>query len=266
MIQISNKKKRKHELELLEKFRDSLNDVNEESRNIYINGILTDYVVTNFGRIYSLKKGKIKELKPIRLPNEYYVVTLYIGDIKTRQYIHRLVGRAFLEIPDKYKDIGLVPDELEINHINGKEKWNNTIFNIEWSTGSDNKYHSYRTGLRPVGEDNFLSKYTEAQIIKVCELLVADKLSPKNISKITAVSVGMIHDIKNHGSWHHITDKYDFSHCRDKQKKYSDEAINHMHRLFKKGIYSCKEISNKTGIPISSIYYYKEKYYNDKGI
>ena len=76
----------------------------------------------------------------------------------------------------------------------------------------------------------------------------------------------MIHDIKNHGSWHKITDKYDFSHCRDKQKKYSDESINKMHKLLTENKLSCKEISELTGIRIKTIYYYKEKYYKDKGI
>ena len=264
---MSNKKERKHELKLLETFRDNLSDSIEEISNIiYFNGVMTDYMITNFGRVYSLKKGKIKELTPIRLPNKYYVVTLYINKIKYREYIHRLVGLSFLDLPEKYKNKDLSTNQLEINHINGKEKWNNTIFNLEWSTGTDNKVHAYRTGLRPVGENNFLSKYTEDQIINVCELLNADKLSPKDISKITGVSIGMIHDIKNHGSWHHITDKYDFSHCRDKQKKYSDDVIKTMHKLLKEGKYSCREISNKTGIKIKTIYYYKEKYYKDKDI
>ena len=51
---------------------------------------------------------------------------------------------------------------------------------------------------------------------------------------------------------------------RPKQKKYSDNQLEIMHKHLENKDISCKEISNITGIPISSVYYYKEKYYNRK--
>ena len=39
-----------------------------------------------------------------------------------------------------------------------------------------------------------------------------------------------------------------------------------MHKLLKEGKLSYKEISEITGIRIKTIYYYKNKYYKDKGI
>ena len=151
----------------------------------------------------------------------------------------------------------------KINHKNGFEKWNNNITNLEWVTDSENKHHVYRTGIKPKGEKSHLAKYTDEQIIHVCELLIEDLKPPREISQITGVSVGAIHDIKNHGCRTDITEKYDFSNCHNKNQKYSDEKIENIYKMLDDKI-PCKEISKKIDIPISIVYYYKEKR-NKKG-
>lgn len=52
-----------------------------------------DYQVSNFGRVKSLKLGKVKILKPILDRNGYLQVKLGVGDVK-RKYQTRLRNRT----------------------------------------------------------------------------------------------------------------------------------------------------------------------------
>lgn len=56
------------------------------------------------------------------------------------RYVHRLVAECFLPNPNGYN---------EINHIDGN-KSNNSVENLEWCTHSENMYHAFRIGLRPM--------------------------------------------------------------------------------------------------------------------
>lgn len=55
--------------------------------------------------------------------------------------VHVIVGAAFL---------GPCPEGMEVNHKRGKEKWNNSVENLEYMTHAENMKHSYATGLRQV--------------------------------------------------------------------------------------------------------------------
>jgi hypothetical protein len=152
-------------------------------------GLETTYVCNENGDIANTKrKGNAYEhsvfkiLKPIKMPNEYYVVTLSINGKTYREYVHRIIAMAFLEIPEKYASLNLTVEMLEVNHKDGN-KGNNALYNLEWSTGTDNKKHAYQTGLSKVGEDNSLSLYTNDQVHKVCHLLEENKLKPSTNSK-----------------------------------------------------------------------------------
>ena len=58
-----------------------------------------------------------------------------------RRFIHRLLALTFLPLPE------LPVEQLDVNHIDGN-KANNSIFNLEWSTRSQNCIHAYKNGLR----------------------------------------------------------------------------------------------------------------------
>lgn len=64
------------------------------------------------------------------------------GGVKT-YYVHRLVGTAFLEIPEHVKEATSKP---EVNHKDG-DKSNNKKSNLEWVTPQRNIKHSIETGL-----------------------------------------------------------------------------------------------------------------------
>lgn len=225
---------------------------------VFLNGNATTYYCNNSADIVNTKKGKLKRLKHVLLPNGYNVVTLCYKGKTHRVYVHRLVAKLFIQIPEKYTSKGFTFDNLEVNHKDGI-KTNNNATNLEWVTDSDNKIHAYSTGLSKTSEDNALSKYSNEQIHAVCKLIEENKKSPKEISELTKVSVAQILDIRNKGSWLSISNQYDFSKYTPKQQVYTNKQISDVKKYLKDGKKSFKEISDITGMRIKTVYYYNAK-------
>ncbi len=98
-----------------------------------------DYLISDQGRVKSLKCGKIKLLKLSERGDGYLGVALYgKGGDRGLFSIHRLVMAIF---------IGSCPEGKECNHRNGN-KTDNRVENLEWITPSENHLHAYRTGLK----------------------------------------------------------------------------------------------------------------------
>lgn len=107
------------------------------------------YKVSNLGRIKSLyrvvpHKSKGSKTIPESIKklnvgtNNYYIVMLNKNGEKITKTVHRLVAIAFLSNPENKK---------EVNHKDGN-KLNNNIYNLEWNTVSENRFHAFRTGLQ----------------------------------------------------------------------------------------------------------------------
>jgi hypothetical protein len=108
------------------------------------------YKVSNLGRIKSLdrvldkpnvltggnivRKGKI--LKQTELFG-YMLINLCIHDKRKKFRVHRLVAEAFILNPEQ---------KPQVNHKNGNKK-DNRVYNLEWSTASENGKHSYYNGF-----------------------------------------------------------------------------------------------------------------------
>jgi len=58
---------------------------------------------------------------------------------KSLEFVHRLMGKTFLENPHNYPSI---------NHIDGN-KHNNTLYNLEWAIASQNTQHAHDKNLIP---------------------------------------------------------------------------------------------------------------------
>ena len=97
------------------------------------------YQISNLGNVKSLYRLAnnnhiIKEriLKPQENYNGYFIVNLYKNNKMQARFVHRLVGKVFINNPNNYN---------YINHID-KNKSNNKVNNLEWCTQSYNVIYS----------------------------------------------------------------------------------------------------------------------------
>ena len=88
--------------------------------------IYDDYLISSFGRCYSIKSKKM--LTPKKLPNGYFQYSFSKNNKKFNRYIHRLVAEAFIPNPEKLP---------QVNHKD-EDKSNNVLDNLEWC---DNSYN-----------------------------------------------------------------------------------------------------------------------------
>ena len=228
----------------------SYNGDKERFKQFVYNGFHSQYLVSTYGRIVSTEyrgfKGKISVLKPNIGTNGYYKVSLHINNVGKTINMHRAVGMTFIPNPDNLP---------QVNHKDGN-KLNNHISNLEWVTAEENIHHLYRTGLKKHirrGEEITDSKFTERQVIKVCELLEEAKLPLIEIAKRTGVSVGMVRNIKIHHNWKHISCNYNidnYAKCYERGTNNKIPLIHEVCKLLETNSCSVAEISERTGVSI----------------
>jgi hypothetical protein len=164
-----------------------------------------NYMVSQYGRIYSKKTSKFSNLFPDK---DGYLRTQM--DNKTIK-VHRAVALAF--IPNDTEHYGDV-----VNHKNGR-KTDNYIDNLEFTTTLENTRHALTMGLHKIYcEDNPHAKYNNAHVEKECELLskgygtfeIAEIMNvPYTQSYATHLS-----SLRHKKLYKKISTKYDFSNCK----------------------------------------------------
>lgn len=99
----------------------------------------SNYEITPSGKV---RNSKTKDLLTFSMSSSGYLCCRITTDLGRSTYagLHRLLALAFLEHPT---DV----DQLVINHKDGV-KTNNRIWNIEWSSYSNNITHAYYNDLR----------------------------------------------------------------------------------------------------------------------
>lgn len=92
------------------------------------------YMVSSFGRVYSLISKKFK--KPFKNNNDYLQVELY-KDNKVKKYlVHRLVAQAFIPNPLNYKEVNHKDENPSNNHVENLE-FCDRIYNINYGTRTE---------------------------------------------------------------------------------------------------------------------------------
>ena len=191
-----------------------INDRYETCTPVIIDGCETDYVVTLYGNVYSLKTHKV--LKYSRNHKGYDLVRIYHNGTDYTKQVHRLIATAFIPNPD---------NKPQVNHIDG-DKDNNSVLNLEWVTNDENIKHAVSHNLRAhlYGITNGNSKYTDIQIHNVCKFLEENNLTINDISKLTGVSCDTIEVIKLQKQWTHISKLYKIdNHTKDGRSPYTSK-------------------------------------------
>lgn len=154
---------------------------------------VSGYQVSNFGRVSSVKRGRLRMLRPTAGNNGYLSVSLYRDGQEIRQTVHRLVALAFLGAPPTLAH--------ELNHLDGARA-NNRADNLAWVTSSENNRHRYDVlGARAArGSAHGMAKLTEDGIRDIR----ARRLSGASLSTIArefGIKSSTVQDIVKGRTW-----------------------------------------------------------------
>lgn len=92
-----------------------------------------DYLITDTGRVYSLKKERYLKPQPTRY--EYLQVVLCKSGKTCAKYVHRLVAEAFIENPE---------NKPTVDHIN-RIRTDNRVENLRWANSKEQRENSCAT-------------------------------------------------------------------------------------------------------------------------
>ena len=106
-----------------------------------------DYIISNYGEVYSLKFGKVREMKTTLDSNGYEQVSLQQHTKK----IHVLVGNAF---------IGTREGQMSYDHVD-RNKLNNRADNIRLATKSEQAINKNLGKNNSSGHKNIRTKYQD---------------------------------------------------------------------------------------------------------
>ena len=201
-MSILSKKKMKQDFI---KFQTQITLINgSKGKQIIIDSIETDYIITKKGKVYNIITGE--EKRPYN--SKYYEVYIKYKKNEIEKgktcLLHRLLALAYIPNPE---------NKPTVNHKDG-DKLNCKLSNLEWATYSENNLHAYRNKLKSPnfveGEKCNLSTHTKEDAIAVCELLSQGK-SPLEISRSNPkYGIDFVRKIHTRQTWKSVSKEYIF--------------------------------------------------------
>ena len=157
---------------------DNENIDNDEWKTIIIDGKYIDYEVSDHGRIRR-KNGRILKGNKV---SGYYQVTIYVDNTKRTFSLHRLVTSAFIKN---------IHNKKVVNRI-GKNKLNNNVNNLEWTTHSENIIHSSGRKIEQYDmKGNYIKEYSSI-VSAANEYGISNSAISQNLLGQTKSSYGFI--------------------------------------------------------------------------
>lgn len=158
----------------------------------------TGYMVSNYGRVWSLKTNKFMSYHYGRDGRKR--VHLQINGKGKTIELARVIALTFLGSGE-----GLHADHID------NDPTNDVLSNIQWLTPFENKRKAHTSGsinyAHLKGEDAPAHKYSEELIRKACKMM-EDGKNPKEINKETKLPMPVIYEIRYKTHWTHISCEY----------------------------------------------------------
>lgn len=123
----------------------------------------------------------------------YKVVSLSVGGLPRRYYVHRLVALAF---------IGPCPQDHIVNHIDG-DRANPSAINLEYLSFQENGRHAAAIGVLPRGEKHGAAKVTDAQVRKI-RADYADGVAQSVLRRQYGLAQSTMHHLVHGITWKHV--------------------------------------------------------------
>lgn len=154
------------------------------------------YVLHDDGSVFT-KKGK--KLKPFKNNRGYNLIKIYEKGIKPKaHYVHRLVGKYFVNNPE---------NKPQINHKDG-DKNNNHYSNLEWVTNQENRDHAVENRLIAFGSSISSSKLTEEDVIFIRKNYKPrdEEYGLKAFAQKYNITARNLSDVVNYKSWLYVNE------------------------------------------------------------
>lgn len=211
------------------------------------------YYINSKGDIYSTYLKDL--LSQNRDKYGYKSVSLQTIDGKrTTCHVHTLVMYTFKGNPP----INL--KDPTVDHIDGN-LLNNTPKNLRWIERGENS--SIRK-IKPNGELNGQSVLTESEVLEICDLLLENKLTLKQIGDMYGVEKSTISNIKRKKTWGYLTKDFDFTIKQIKSKQEIEKQKQTILKLFEDGFIP-KDIIKK-GYAQTTVRRYYKNFMNSSGV
>jgi len=207
-----------------------------------------DYFVTEDGKVFSSKRGSIKELSQ-SVQRKYWAVKLWVNGERKHIHTHRLLAITFIDNPE---------NKPFVNHKDG-DKLNCCVSNLEWVTRQENVDHAVANNLlaSTIGVDNGRAVLTDNQVREIY-LSLMDGESAVDLAKLYGVEQTAIGGIKRRTKWKHITEDLPVIDFKPKTEKQSEDKVHEVCKMIELGI-KPTPIADELNVPVDLVYDLKRR-------